>query len=1043
MFLYFLFSCSFFLHSVVCSLIIAADNGQVNYSTITEDGTLRLVLDESPIIGYDNFAIPNLADVVQNCKLYPPSESGKFFGCDLSILHINARSIHQSHHEVVTLVTTNSHAAHFVLLSETWLHPDLISGYAFPGYELLHSIPEHNVLGKGCAIYIRDDIFPHCSKLDHLCANENEFQSIIVQVTCPGTAGFIIGATYRSPSYPLTSFLPYLEATLNDLNRRHQPCFWGGDWNVNLFEYNSKNDVKSFLDCQNAFGFFPTISIPTRVTTIAPFTETLIDNIFTNSLSTILHSGTICCGIADHLAVFCTTNLLQSGQRNTGPPGVKKFNFSKLDEFKVNISNRLAEFNRIDCPEQACDVFVSTLTDEIEHFSSFPSRRNTPIQPWITPAILRSMDTRSKLLKNFLRDRSAENELKYKKYRNTLRLTIRHSKKHYFHKQFAKNKHNPKLLWKDLLEAVQKPKVKPRPASKFEVNGAFITDQLPIAESFNDFFSKVAPNLDSALGPCDTDPLAHMDDLAVPGSLTFSPVTEEQVLPIVLSLKDAGAGFDGLNAKLLKKIIPAVISQLTHLLNLCISNHTFPSPLKMAVITPVFKSGSRTQFSNYRPISVLPVISKVLEIIMFNQLVAFIKDHNILYDFQFGFRSNHSTYMPISILHDLITDNLISNKITVGIYLDLARAFDTVNIDILLSKLNIYGISGNALSFLTSYLTDRTHRVKFDNTISSPKKVTCGVPQGSVLGPVLFLLYINDLQKACPIAKFLLFADDTAIFYSASSKDELESIINQSFPKIVVWLHANRLSLSIHKTTYQVYSGNNADKNICIPVSNGTILHADTVKYLGVLIDENLKFKSHISKVSGVISRQIGIIGRARYLLNAQLLMLLYNSMILPYLTYCVSIWGSNYPTTIQPIIVAQKRAARMIAGAPAMAHTSPIFRELRILKFSDLVKYQLLNVLHDFLHDRLPEPIAAKFTLSNPVRFTRISQHFSEQARSSSGHAIPNYKLHNYREFTLFARAPKVWNAVIASRIPDIQDVPFSKSFFKKVVKIIFLDQY
>ena len=127
----------------------------------------------------------------------------------------------------------------------------------------------------------------------------------------------------------------------------------------------------------------------------------------------------------------------------------------------------------------------------------------------------------------------------------------------------------------------------------------------------------------------------------------------------------------------------------------------------------------------------------------------------------------------------------------------------------------------------------------------------------------------------------------------------------------------------------------------------------------------------------------------------------------------------------------------------PFYAHTSPIFRELKILKFNDLVKYQLINVLHDFLSDRLPEPIAAKFTLSNPVRATRISQHFSEQARSSSGRVIPNYRLHNYRQFTLFARAPKVWNIVLASRIPDIQDVPFSKPFFKKVVKLIFLDQY
>ena len=369
--------------------------------------------------------------------------------------------------------------------------------------------------------------------------------------------------------------------------------------------------------------------------------------------------------------------------------------------------------------------------------------------------------------------------------------------------------------------------------------------------------------------------------------------------------------------------------------------------------------------------------------------------------------------------------------------------FDTVNINILLQKLSLYGVAGNALNLLTSYLSNRTHRVKFNGIVSGARDLTCGVPQGSVLGPLLFLLYINDLSQVCPVAKCLLFADDTAIFYSAQTMTELQDKINQSFPKITSWLHANRLSLAIQKTFYQVYARGDEAHDIRIPVANSEVKHADTVKYLGVLVDENLKFKSHISKLSGVISRHIGIIGRARYLLNPKLLMLLYGALILPYLTYCACIWGSNYPTTLHPVIVAQKRAVRLIAGVPARTHTSTLFRDLKILKFNDLVQNQVIHILHDFLRGKLPLAIAEKFTLYTPIRLTRTPQHFSELNRSLTGQVIPNYRLHNYRQFSLFYRAPLIWNCVIARHIPDIRDVPLSKVFFKKVVKILFIRSY
>ena len=255
------------------------------------------------------------------------------------------------------------------------------------------------------------------------------------------------------------------------------------DWNLNLFEYNTRSDVKIFLDCLISIGFFPTITIPTHISTIPPFSQTLIDNIFTNTLSSILQSCTICCGIADHQAVFCCTNILDPRPQVDKAQAVKRFNFSRIEELKINIARNLCDFAKIDNPEQACNTLISSIQHEVNHLSSTSThRRTTPIQPWVTFAILRSMNTRNRLLKEFLKNRSIENESKFKRYRNILRLTLRQAKKQYFQNQFSKHVNNPRLLWENLLEAIQKQKAKPKPASRFEINGDFITDEKLIAE---------------------------------------------------------------------------------------------------------------------------------------------------------------------------------------------------------------------------------------------------------------------------------------------------------------------------------------------------------------------------------------------------------------------------------------------------------------------------------------------------------------------------------------------------------------------------------
>lgn len=397
--------------------------------------------------------------------------------------------------------------------------------------------------------------------------------------------------------------------------------------------------------------------------------------------------------------------------------------------------------------------------------------------------------------------------------------------------------------------------------------------------------------------------------------------------------------------------------------------------------------------------------------------------------------------MPVALFHDYVTSKITERQKTAAIFLDLSRAFDTVNIKILLKKLSKYGVTGNAQKLLYSYLNMRTHRLKFNDIVSNENYITCGVPQGSVLGPLLFLIYMNDINLACNEAKTLLFADDTALLYSASSCENLQHLISRSFPRICKWLHANRLSLSIPKTFYQLYAAGDTEE-LQIPVNSSFLKRSKTVKYLGVLIDEDLKFKAHVNKLASSCSRALGVISRAKQFLNKSLLMLLYNALILPHLSYCSVIWGSNYVSTLKPLTVIQKRAIRIISGASPLAHTSPLFRDLKVLKLTDLIKYQILLVVHDFLFERLPQTLC-KFRLCDQNSRTRHVQHFVEVIPDSSGDATPNYRLTNSRQSVLFYKGAVLWNQLIATKIPNLNDVPPSKSLFKKCLKIIFTDSY
>ena len=344
------------------------------------------------------------------------------------------------------------------------------------------------------------------------------------------------------------------------------------------------------------------------------------------------------------------------------------------------------------------------------------------------------------------------------------------------------------------------------------------------------------------------------------------------------------------------------------------------------------------------------LFSKILEKLMYNRLLSFLNKCKIMNKNQFGFRNNHSTYMALLIMLENIRNALDYGECAIGIFLDFKKAFDTVNHDILLNKLYNYGIRRIALEWFKSYLSNRYQIVKYNNHESDPLKILCGVPQGSILSLLLFLIYINDLPMVSSLFMPILFADDTNLFCTNDKLDILVNDINVELVKIFTWVRVNKLSLNIEKTNFMLFTPKGFSRNMDhISIDGQRIEEVRHTKFLGVILDNKLNWHAHCEYICGKMSKGIGIIIKARKVFNEATLLSLYNSLILPYLSYCIHVWGKTYDTHLKHVLVLQNKAVRVIAGVPPRTNVDNLYLELDILPIKRslfiLLVYSCINI--------------------------------------------------------------------------------------------------
>ena len=497
------------------------------------------------------------------------------------------------------------------------------------------------------------------------------------------------------------------------------------------------------------------------------------------------------------------------------------------------------------------------------------------------------------------------------------------------------------------------------------MNGDKITDEVVISNEFCSYFTNIGKQYADAIPTSSKTPKAYLGNAPNPSTMYLTPTGPNEIISIIKSFQTKkSTGDDGISMQLLKQLCDSCSVPIANIINMSLHQGIMPDAMKLARVIPIYKAKSRDSFTNYRPISLLSNLSKVLEKVVYKRLYSFLTHNKILYDRQYGFRPARSTIDAITEFTTDVLPCLDKKEKCISVYLDLSKAFDTINHNIMLSKLEYYGIRGKALEWFKSYLANRRQYVDYRGTHSEIKQIEYGVPQGSVLGPLLFIIYSNDIPHSITYCKTILFADDTTVYLTHVDPHILYRHVNHDLQILNDWFKANQLSVNPSKT-FILFSrgGDRTAHDLSIYINDEKLEQVQTTKFLGLYIDEKLSWEYHIEHCKSKVSKGVYAINSSKHILSQRHLKILYYSLIHPHLLYGIRLWGNAYQKYICRLEIAQKKAIRAIAGANYNATSSPLFKKLNILKFKDLYDLQIKQFVYEFVNMTLPNPLLATYT--------------------------------------------------------------------------------